>query len=55
LTNQLGITFVMIEHRLQIAADYADYVYAMIEGKIVSQGEPDQVLNDPKVIEGYLR
>jgi len=55
LTSQLGITFVMIEHRLQIAADYADYVYAMIEGKIVSQGEPDQVLNDPKVIEGYLR
>jgi len=55
LTSQLGITFIMIEHRLQIAADYADYVYAMIEGKIVSEGEPDQVLNDPKVIEGYLR
>jgi len=55
LTSQLGITFIMIEHRLQIAADYADYVYAMIEGRIVSEGEPDQVLNDPKVIEGYLR
>ena len=55
LTSQLGITFIMIEHRLQIATDYADHVYAMIDGKIVSQGEPDQVLNDPKVIEGYLR
>lgn len=55
LTNQLGITFIMIEHRLQIAADYADHVYAMIDGKIVSHGKPDQVLNDPKVIEGYLR
>lgn len=55
LTNQLGITFIMIEHRLQIAADYADHVFAMIDGKIVSQGTPDQVLNDPKVIEGYLK
>lgn len=55
LTEQLGITFIIIEHRLQIAIDYIDYVYAMMEGQVISQGNPEQVLNDPRVIEGYLR
>jgi branched-chain amino acid transport system ATP-binding protein len=55
LTQRLGITFIMIEHRLQIATGYADYVYAMMDGKIVSQGDPQHVLSDAKVIEGYLR
>jgi branched-chain amino acid transport system ATP-binding protein len=55
LIERLGITFVMIEHRLQIAMGYADHVYAMMDGKIVAEGDPDHVLSDAKVIEGYLR
>ncbi len=54
LKNKFGLTFVMIEHRLDIATKYADYVYAMAAGKVISQGKPDEVLNDPKVIECYL-
>mgnify|MGYP000076503698 CR=1 FL=1 len=54
LRNKLGLTFVVIEHRLDIAAKYADYAYAMASGKVISHGEPEKVLNDPKVIESYL-
>lgn len=54
LRNKLGLTFVIIEHRLDIAVKYVDYVYAMAAGKVISQGDPDRVLNDPKVIESYL-
>ena len=50
----LGVTFLVIEHRLEIAAKYADYVYAMVQGRVVSQGTADHVLKDPAVIEGYL-
>ncbi len=54
LRDELGLTFIIIEHRLDIAMQYVDYVYAMAEGKVISHGEPDEVLNDPKVIESYL-
>lgn len=49
-----GLTFLVIEHRIDIAAPFADYIYAMETGSIISEGTPDQVLNDPKVIEIYL-
>lgn len=54
IKERLGITFFVIEHRLEIALQHVDEVYAMIQGKIVSHGSGEKVLRDPKVIEGYL-
>jgi branched-chain amino acid transport system ATP-binding protein len=54
LKKDLGITFLIVEHRLEIALQYVDYVYAMDRGKIVVSGEPKKVINDPRVIEAYL-
>jgi branched-chain amino acid transport system ATP-binding protein len=52
--NQQGVTFLVIEHRIDIAFRYVDYVYAMASGKVIAQGLPDQVANDPKVREVYI-
>jgi branched-chain amino acid transport system ATP-binding protein len=54
LSTELGVTFLIIEHRLDIALEYVDHVIAMAYGKIVSSGTPDDVINDPRVIESYL-
>jgi branched-chain amino acid transport system ATP-binding protein len=54
IKEKLGLTFLIIEHRLDIALKYVDYVYAMAQGAVISQGKGDEVMNDPKVIEGYL-
>ncbi|MGD0636568.1 MAG: ABC transporter ATP-binding protein [Nitrososphaerales archaeon] len=54
LSNELGVTFLIIEHRLDIALGYVDHVIAMAYGKIISTGSPDQVISDPHVIEAYL-
>ena len=54
LREEQGITFLVIEHRIDIAAQYVDYVYAMHLGRVISQGPPDKVLRDPKVVESYL-
>ena len=54
IKDELGVTLLVVEHRLDIALDYVDYVYAMHMGKIISQGNPERVFNDEKVIEAYL-
>ena len=54
LKEKHGLTFLVVEHRIDIAAPYADYAYAMDRGRIIAQGKPEEVLNDPKVIEVYI-
>jgi branched-chain amino acid transport system ATP-binding protein len=49
-----GLTFLVIEHRIDIVVPFADYAYAMDRGSLISQGKPQDVLNDPKVIEIYI-
>ncbi len=54
LKKEEGLTFLVVEHRIDIAAPFADYVYAMDLGSIISEGPPKKVLSDPKVIEVYI-
>ena len=54
ICDEQGITFLIIEHRLDIALQYADHVFAMDNGKIVAEGSSDEIINHPKVIESYL-
>ena len=54
LREEQGITFLVIEHRIDIAARYVDYTYAMHLGRVISQGPPEKVLRDPVVVESYI-
>jgi branched-chain amino acid transport system ATP-binding protein len=54
LSKELGVTFLIIEHRLDIALGYVDNVIAMAYGKLISSGSPEAVISDPRVIEAYL-
>lgn len=54
LRDNYGITFFIIEHRLDIALSYVDGVIAMAYGKFVVAGTPEQVTSDRRVIDAYL-
>lgn len=49
-----GITFLLIEHRIDIALPFADYVYVMDRGSVIFQGLPSEVEKNPRVVEVYL-
>ncbi|HXF97401.1 MAG TPA: ABC transporter ATP-binding protein [Gaiellaceae bacterium] len=49
-----GITFLVIEHDLAFVMQTADRVFVMAEGRILTEGAPEQVRRDERVIDAYL-
>lgn len=54
LSRNQDMTFLIVEHRLDIASKYVDYAYAMDQGKVLTHGLPKDVFENVKVIESYL-
>lgn len=50
----LGLTFLIIEHRLDVLFDYVERVLVMHEGKILFDGSPAAAGEDERVVEAYL-
>lgn len=44
LNKNLGITVVLVEHRLDLTAKYSDHIIIMNEGKVVLDGNPREIL-----------
>ena len=49
-----GITFLLIEHNMDVVMRLCDPVVVMAQGKVVTQGSPQAVRTDPRVIDAYL-
>lgn len=50
----MGKLVVFIEHDIAAVRQVADTVIVMDEGRIISQGDPIRVLNQPAIMEAYL-
>jgi branched-chain amino acid transport system ATP-binding protein len=49
-----GVSFLLVEHRLDLVMKYVDYVYVMAEGNAIAEGREQDVLRNPEVVEVYL-
>jgi branched-chain amino acid transport system ATP-binding protein len=47
-------TFVVIEHNMEFVMSLCTRILVLAEGRIIAEGDPDAVRNDPAVIEAYL-
>jgi len=49
-----GITILIIEHLMKVVLTLSQRILVLHRGKLVSEGEPKAVIQDPVVIEAYL-
>jgi neutral amino acid transport system ATP-binding protein len=54
LRAEEGVTFLFIEHDMEVVMNHSDRVIVMAEGRVIADGPPEQVRADQRVIDAYL-
>lgn len=54
ISEERGITFLVVEHDMNIIMDLCDPIIVLVDGEKLTQGGPEEVKNDEQVIEAYL-
>jgi len=52
--KQTGLTLLVIEHRLEVLFGAVERVLVMNQGRLIASGRPDEVGQDPAVVEAYF-
>lgn len=54
LLNNQGITFLIVEHNMDIVMNLCDPVIVMAYGEVLAQGNPEDIQNNSQVLKAYL-
>ena len=52
--KEYQVTILLIEHDMKLVQGICEYLYVLNFGRLLAEGTPDKVLNDPAVVKAYL-
>lgn len=54
LRDERGLTFLLVEHKMDVIMNFCNPIYVMYYGKNLAKGDPETIQNDKRVLEVYL-
>jgi branched-chain amino acid transport system ATP-binding protein len=54
LRTEQGVTFLFVEHDMEVVMNHSDEVIVMAMGRVIARGAPEEVRSDQRVVDAYL-